>query len=514
MLNPQNFEAINLSIAQAMPPEKVWPDPDMKILSAYRPKAPQLPLNIFGEFWSDWLIKSGEGKGSSSDYCAGGLLACASVLIGNSIRVSPWASWQEPPIIWLCAIGNPSSGKTPGLIAPIDLIRNLEVEINHDFEDQIRDYEGKKEQAKIIKDRWKEECKQAVSKLKTPPPLMPIQASEPDEPCRKRLYACDATVEILSPMIAKNPKGILFYRDELSGWIGGMNQYKSQGGSDRAFWLESYNGNAFTVDRVKLGLNGAIYVPSLFLSIVGGIQPEKLNLVMLNQADDGLTARFLYMWPEPIPPRKPRSEADNQQALECLRRLQRLAVVINENGQPVPNILRLHEDALPHFEAYRNYIFQEEQASSGLYLSYSGKNGGRSLRLALVLEMLNWCSGHSEKLPEFVSEKSMVSAIGLLKDYFDPMAKRAFDTAALPLEVRHAVTISKCIKLKKLKIINARQILRSSLLGSIAKADDIHNALSELEKANWIISDPEGKDTGGRPKSDWIVNPKVHASTN
>ncbi len=37
------------------------------------------------------------------------------------------------------------------------------------------------------------------------------------------------------------------------------------------------------------------------LAIIGSIQPDKL-IEIFDAPDDGLTARFLYIYPEPIPP--------------------------------------------------------------------------------------------------------------------------------------------------------------------------------------------------------------------
>ncbi len=499
-------EQINKLIEET-PEHDGWPEPDMRLINGYRQDAAPFSLQAFGPVWSDWIIKSAEGKGAPPDYIAAGLLSCASVLIGNACRVSPWPSWKEPTILWLCNVGNPSSGKTPGLSAPLDLIRDLEAEINEGFEGEMRDFERRTEEAKAAKDRWKEEVKKA-NKLNAPAPMPPEKAQEPECPIRKRLLACDATVEILAPLVAKNLKGILYFRDELSGWLEGMNQYKGKGGADRAFWLEAFNGNPFTVDRVKFGVNGSIWVPSLSISVIGGIQPDKLQRALLDDADDGLAARFLYVWPEPVPPRKPLFQADNVQAMANLRKLQKLPLAINEKGQPVPAVISLAESALPHFEEYRQDIHREEQAANGLYLSYMGKNGGRALRLALILEMLWWCAGDESAPPDTVSEDALLYALGMVMDYFDPMARRAFDNAALPPEVRNAVTIAKWIMRAKPERINSREIQRASL-GGMDNAEGIKAALEELQNAHWIKPDPDNRNTGGRPRNDYLINPKI-----
>ncbi len=488
-----------------------WPEPDMRLIKGYRQKAVPFPLQIFGPFWADWIEKSAEGKGSPPDYIAAGLISSASILIGNAYRISPWESWKEPPILWLCCVGNPSSNKTPGLSAPLDLLRDLEAELNIGFDEGIREYERKKEEAAVCRQMWQQEVKAARKKLNVPAPHMPDEAMEPEEPSRKRLLACDATVEILAPLVAKNLRGILYFRDELSGWLEGMNQYKGKGGADRSFWLEAYNGNSYTVDRVKYGTNQPMWVPNLSISVVGGIQPDKLQKALLNDADDGLAARFLYTWPETVPPKRPKKQADNDSATKALQKFQNLPFTVNEKGQPVPTAISLEETVIGEFEEFRQDIHEAENTASGLYLSYVGKNGGRALRLAFILEMLWWSAGNDNYPPSRISEKALLCAQGLLTDYFDPMARRSFDNAALPVEVRNAVTIAKWLIRTKPERINSREIQRASL-GGMDTADDVKEAFEELQNAHWIEPDPANNKTGGRPRSDYLVNPKIYAT--
>ena len=65
------------------------------------------------------------------------------------------------------------------------------------------------------------------------------------------------------------PKGVLMVRDELAGWLLGMGAYNA---GARAFWLESYGGRPYRVDRVKHP--EPIAVPHLAVAWWGGVQPE------------------------------------------------------------------------------------------------------------------------------------------------------------------------------------------------------------------------------------------------
>lgn len=281
-----------------------WPEPDMKLVKGYRAPPPLFPVDLLGDFWMKWLIESAESKSAPVDYVAAALLTSCAALIGNSYLITPWAGWSEPPIFWACGIGNPSDGKTPAINAVMDLMRDIETSINPDFKDRCKDYERLKEIAEAAKESWKSQVKNDY-KNKKPSVAMPDEAIVPEKPLKRRFMVMDTTVEIIAPILSKNPKGILCYRDELAGWLGSLNQYKGGSGSDRPFYLEAYNGKPYTVDRVKFGLEGALTVPRLSISILGGIQPDKFAEAVLSDADDGLSARFTYFYPEPVPPKRP-----------------------------------------------------------------------------------------------------------------------------------------------------------------------------------------------------------------
>ena len=79
--------------------------------------------------------------------------------------------------------------------------------------------------------------------------------------------------------------GTTLVRDELSGWLNGMDRYGH--GSDRPFWLEAQNGGYYVSDRIK----GRREIEVLSAGIFGGIQPEKLKDIPGLTAD-GLFQRF------------------------------------------------------------------------------------------------------------------------------------------------------------------------------------------------------------------------------
>src|SRR5918994_6064481 len=116
----------------------------------------------------------------------------------------------------------------------------------------------------------------------------------------ERTVVDDTTVEALSRVLKESPRGVLVGKDELDGWIRGMDQYKAGGkGSDRQFWLSAWNSDPITVDRK--GAPEALMVSEPFVGISGGIQPEVLK-DLSRGPEDGMLDRFLCAYPEPVAP--------------------------------------------------------------------------------------------------------------------------------------------------------------------------------------------------------------------
>jgi hypothetical protein len=80
-------------------------------------------------------------------------------------------------------------------------------------------------------------------------------------------------------------------RDELAALFMNMSRYS--GGQDDEFWLESWNGEPHTVERMGRMLS----VDHLLIGVVGGMQPDKL-VASFEGDHDGKYARVLFAWPD------------------------------------------------------------------------------------------------------------------------------------------------------------------------------------------------------------------------
>jgi hypothetical protein len=283
---------VRLAVARAE--EVNWADPDMDVLRLYRRPPPALPLDVFGTAWSRWIEDAADAAACPVDYVAAPLLASASALIGNARWAQATPGWSEPPHLWVVAVGDSGNGKSPGADCLMrDVLPQIEQSMLADFPDRLREWRSRAELAKAAEERWKSSVREAQQRGAVPP--LPPAAAEP-EPQAPRLRQHDITIEKVASLLATAaPKGLLIIRDEFAGWIDGMTSYNDAG---RAFWVEAYGGRQYRVERQKHP--EPIIISRLVAAVYGATQPDKVALLM-RDADDGLLARILWAWPDPIP---------------------------------------------------------------------------------------------------------------------------------------------------------------------------------------------------------------------
>lgn len=226
-----------------------------------------------------WYLKEASNSlNCPQEYILGAFFANISVAIGNSFQVKIKDGWNERANLYIVLVGSPASRKSPAISL-----------IGKDLQ-EIQNYKNFCYRLKLNK--YKNELKKYNIASKKG-----VYSEEPEKPIRERLIINDFTVEKISELLQQNPSGLLIEADELSGLIKGFNQYKS-GGNDREFFLSMFDNKSYSVDRKSL--DDALIINNPFLSILGGIQPEKLKN-LLNEAkdpNDGFIERLLFIYPE------------------------------------------------------------------------------------------------------------------------------------------------------------------------------------------------------------------------
>ncbi len=247
-----------------------------------------------------WIVDITERMQVPADFLAATCVVVLGSLIGRKVGIFPKAydDWLVIPNLWGAVVGRPSLLKSPAIAEIMKPINKLAENAIQKHEEECQQYEQKEMWLEAQKLARKEEMKKAAAKgsamLEMP------QFERISKPILKRYKTEDATSQKIGEILLENPQGILIHRDELAGWLNSLDKYGHEG--DRAFYLESWNGNgSFSVDRIT---RGTLHIPALCLSVIGGIQPGPLSSY-IHQAsmggigDDGLLQRFqVLVWPD------------------------------------------------------------------------------------------------------------------------------------------------------------------------------------------------------------------------
>jgi uncharacterized protein DUF3987 len=491
-----------------------WPEPDMRLMDEDRVSAPRLDDDALPAGWASWIATEAAARGCPRDYVAANLVGAASGWIGNSRRIAATADWTEPAHLWMATIGSPSAGKTPALRPMLEASRVLEREAEPSWREELARYERDTEAAAKRDKVWRQEVRDAADEGIAAPD-QPHDAREIQRPSRPRVLAMDSSTEELQHILADNPRGLLCVRDELSGWLGGFDRYGGKG-ADRAFYLETWNGGVYVCDRVRYH-DVPLRIEHASLAMIGGMVPDRLREVLAD-ADDGLAARFIYIWPDlpPIAPLSDRGEADAASGREMLvfagRRLRALEMGADVGGTPAPRALRLREDGRALFDELRRDAMTRTRETSGLLAGWYGKNPGRVLRLALVFELLAWAAS-DEAEPAIVSADAVARAGGYI-DYAAGMLERVMGGLAITpahadaARIAHyVVAMRDAVPIGKRAELNERVLYQTPGFAWARDSKRLARALAMLEQAGWIRR-PSGNGVG-RPRRDWEVSPRV-----
>ena len=428
---------------------------------------------------ADFITESADAMGCDESYLALPLLAAVASAVGNTRRIKLKNSWSEPAVLWCAVVGDSGTLKSPAIDAAIKPVRRRQ-------ESLLKDHAKASAEHKAEREKWKALPKdERGAEPEAPPPV-------------EHPYCSEITVEALADRLAKTPRGVLVAVDELAGWFGSFNAYKS-GGSDVAHWLSMHRAGALKVDR-KTGDKPTLWIPNAAVSIVGGIQTKTLRRVLTPEFfDNGLAARLLLA----MPPSKQKqwSEADISAPTEdAVRRLfntlYEFRATTGTDGELIPALVELDEDAKAEFIAFFNeHANEQAELGEGELAAAWSKLEGYAARLALVVHCVRHASGDSVD-PRKVDADSMRVGIELCR-WFGGETKRIYAALACTDEDRERATLVAWIR-DRGSIITVRQLSRGP--ARFQKPGAAEAALAELVDAGigeWFHPPTQAK--GGRP---------------
>ena len=323
-------------------------------------------------------------------------------------------------------------------------------------------------------------------------------------PVQKRLCLEDTTIEAAQEVLVGSPNGVLLYQDELSGWFGAMDKYSGRGASkDRAFWLQSWSGGPYGLNRIGRGVS---IIPNLSISMLGGIQPDVIRKISVESHDDGFLARMLIIMARPaVMGTDVKTLPVVATYAEQVERLTELTPPTPFGNIPVSLSLdagarqlreeleRKHLELAQHFEM----INKKLAAAIGKYDGYFG-------RLCLLWHCIE--HANEKNLPQVVTENTTRRVANFMDHFLRPHAV-AFYCGVLGLADEHdrLVSVAGYILAHRLEKVTNRDIQRGDRTMRGLTRRETDSVCEQLEALGWVTRTP-----GPRQGLHWIVNPNVH----
>jgi len=442
-----------------------------------------------------------------SEYVAVGLLSVLSGAIGRNCGILPkrYDDWIVVPNLWSAVVGRPGVMKTPALGEVLQPIRELEREAAEDHEFNLRVYAEEQAIAHQRKKVAEDSIRKALKERKDPrDAARDAVVDEGAEPVCRRFLLHDPTVEKLGEVLRDNPRGVLLFRDELTGFLRSLDKQGREG--DRAFYLEAWNGtNSFTYDRIG---RGTVRVEAACVSILGGIQPGPLSAYvrgLRGETDDGLLQRFqLIVYPDisalwthvdrPPDSRAAIGVSDLVKRLSCLD-----ATRIGAEPGAIP-ALRFADDA--HAEFVTWWSSHEVRLRAGSEVPALEAHLSKYRKLVPALALLLHLADRGEGPVGLISVQRAIAWAGLLEAH----ARRVY-APAISARLDAARELAKRISRGEIGPQFAlRDVYRKGWAG-LAEREDAISAVMALEDFEWVCSREEP--TAGRYRTVYEVNPKA-----
>jgi hypothetical protein len=382
------------------------------------PHAPALPfpVEVFPTPLRRFIREVAEALPFLPDFVGVPLLAVLGTAIGTSRVLEVKPGWLEGPRLFAAVVAEPGSKKSPALALVMQPVRERQQRL----------------QAAAQHARPAEEGDDVQPSGGLPLVGDPGETPPVSSRIMPQLYTTDATLEALIQLLHQNPRGLLFVRDELTGWILGMNMCKNSKGNDRQHWLSLWNGADILVNSKTR--KEVTVVPNPFVCVTGCLPTEVISdLEDARGRRDGLLARLLFAVPDPVPLRWTETSvteatmAGYTQLLEALWQLAPEGDSAARQGS-YPVTLSLTHQGRAAFVQGVNAVYAQ-LADPDLpddVRDVYAKLPGTMARLALILHA---CHGITGKANEAVDVPSVHGAVQLVR-YFQGHAQRVY--ARLP----------------------------------------------------------------------------------
>jgi hypothetical protein len=433
---------------------------------------PALPRGVLPAIIEDWALEQGGLMGADPAGLAAAALAVCAAAIPDQIQVKPKQhdNWREAARVWTALVGLPSTMKTPIISRAVVPLFRIDAEMARRNAVARAQYESLDRETRR-------------------------QTVEPKYP---RLRIEDITVEAAQEVLKDSPAGVLCPRDELGGWFGSMDKYAGHRGgmTDRAFWLQAYNGGSYAYGRVS---RGSGVIENLGVTILGGIQPDLMRGVAAHTIDDGLLQRLCPIMLRPaVKGNDAPAGAVDDRYQTLVQRLQQtelgmLEYYLLEAGARAirQELEQKHLDLMVSLESINKKL-----------AAHIGKYNGIFARHCLLWHMIENGSGD-------ITEAAARRVADWLHKFLLPHAITFYvDTLGLADNNERLIAVAGYILAHKSEVLTSRVIQRGDRTMRGLEPQEIEKVTRQLHALGWLLFSRAGRRPSDPPL--WEVNPNCH----
>ena len=434
---------------------------------------PELPHGVLPSVIEKFAFVTGEVMGADPAGLAISALVVAGAAIPDRIRLQVKQhsrGWMEQARLWGFVVGLPSTKKSPILRAAAAPLLRIDYRLYRAYLKEQEEYDK----------------------------LDPKERKGQKPPRKHRLRVEDTTIEAAGEVLRDSPDGVLCLQDELSGWFGAMDKYAGPRGAskDRGFWLQSWNGGEYAVDRIS---RGSFLIPNLSVSVLGGVQPDAIRRIAGDTVDDGLIQR-----PLPVILRSGKVGHDEptspvvepyDQLIERLHKLPARTLEFDSGAQQVRARLEQKHNDLLALETLNRKL-----------AAHIGKYDGYFARLCIVWHCIE--HAQSKELPIHITTGTAERVARFMHEFLLPHAL-AFYSGVLALADDHdrLSAVAGYILARKMERITTRDVARGDRTMRRLTRQDTNATFEQLEALGWLA-----RKSAPRPSDPphWLVNPLCH----
>jgi len=527
-----------------------WPDP--RPINHILPPVTSITKGMLPEPLYNYAINTAERIGVPIEFVAVPLVVALGSVIGTKVAIMPKRhdNWDIVPNLWGAVIGKPSSKKSPSITEAMKPIDNLVSKARADYELNKQEHETQKlindSKAKIAEKELKKLADTLASQTDDDDAKDKVtdddlrqkaafiaDSKKQDEsiPIPRRHMVGNITMEKLGEIENQNNNGVLQFRDELSGFLASLDKDSEQ--EQRAFYLSGFNGTGSEmVDRIG---RGSLFIENHCLSVMGGIQPDKLEMyleqTMKGLGNDGLMQRFQMMvYPDAMPRRKEKDIAVNKESRNAVYELFIAADGLFEGklasyGANEPNeyykrpYFRFSDDAYPVFmDWYDALQAKADDTEHEVIAQHLLKYGRLIPALALIFHLVD-CIEIGSHLGG-VSLKALQAAIAW-GDMLETHMLRVYSCITDNSHLKASLLSKKILEILKKPSdktdktdwishgFTARSLKRKNWKG-LTDDNAVQTALDVLIEYDWLdYKEVKSTAQGGRPTERYWINPKL-----